>query len=71
MSHNHPVLLTGAPGVGKTSMVQQLVLPKHTHSTLVMSHGMTAARLQASVIGTFKTSLHDQICNSLITSSGT
>jgi hypothetical protein len=49
--HHHPVLLAGSPGVGKTSLVQQLVLPKHTSSTLVMSHGLTAARLQSSMIG--------------------
>lgn len=51
VSSGHPVLLAGAPGVGKTSLIQQLVLPKHTSSTVVMSHGMTAARLQTSIIG--------------------
>lgn len=51
VSNHHPVLLAGAPGVGKTSLIQQLVLPKHTSSTVTMSHGLTAARLQTSIIG--------------------
>ncbi|XP_070211333.1 dynein heavy chain domain-containing protein 1-like isoform X3 [Littorina saxatilis] len=51
VSNHHPVLLAGAPGTGKTSLIQQLLLPKHTASTVVMSHGLSAARLQTTVIG--------------------
>ncbi|XP_076466624.1 dynein heavy chain domain-containing protein 1-like isoform X2 [Babylonia areolata] len=51
VSNHHPVLLAGAPGVGKTALIQHLVLPKHTCSTMVMSPGLTAAMMHTSIIG--------------------
>ena len=51
VSNHCPVLLAGIPGVGKTAIIQNLVLPKHTSSTLVMSHGLSAAMMRTSIIG--------------------
>ncbi|KAL8594105.1 hypothetical protein ACOMHN_000817 [Nucella lapillus] len=51
VSTHHPVLLAGAPGVGKTSLVQHLVLAKQPASSLALCPGLTAAMLRGSILG--------------------
>ncbi|XP_064648692.1 dynein axonemal heavy chain 6-like isoform X2 [Lineus longissimus] len=46
LNSNHPVLLNGAPGVGKTSLVESVVQNKHQFTRAIMSPGLTPASLQ-------------------------
>ncbi|CAG5130197.1 unnamed protein product, partial [Candidula unifasciata] len=45
-SAHRPVLLNGAPGVGKTSLVKHTVLSKQPSTTVTMSPGLTTSILQ-------------------------
>ncbi|XP_041366047.1 dynein-1-beta heavy chain, flagellar inner arm I1 complex-like isoform X2 [Gigantopelta aegis] len=51
LGSRHPVLLSGIPGVGKTSLIEHMVLPRHQSTTVRMSRGMTAAIFQNTLIG--------------------
>ncbi|GFR96319.1 dynein heavy chain domain-containing protein 1-like [Elysia marginata] len=51
MASHQPVLLSGAPGVGKTSLVQSMVLSKMASTTVTMSRGLTSAIFQDLLMG--------------------
>ncbi|XP_025095393.1 dynein heavy chain domain-containing protein 1-like isoform X2 [Pomacea canaliculata] len=50
LAKNHPVLLSGAPGVGKTALVNNMVLSRHPSSTVTLSPGVSASLLQRSML---------------------
>uniref|UniRef100_A0A2C9KUW4 AAA+ ATPase domain-containing protein n=1 Tax=Biomphalaria glabrata TaxID=6526 RepID=A0A2C9KUW4_BIOGL len=50
MSANIPILLAGAPGVGKTSFVQSMVLSKLPSTEVIMSNGLTSSILQDLIL---------------------
>ncbi|KAH9487912.1 hypothetical protein Btru_067436 [Bulinus truncatus] len=50
MAANQPVLLSGAPGVGKTSFVQSMVLSKIPSTQVNMSNGLTSTILQDLIL---------------------
>ncbi|ESP00380.1 hypothetical protein LOTGIDRAFT_173233 [Lottia gigantea] len=47
---NQPVLLSGSPGVGKTSLIQNLIMTRHASTTIRMSHDMTSSLLQTKLL---------------------
>uniref|UniRef100_A0A8W8M9M4 AAA+ ATPase domain-containing protein n=1 Tax=Magallana gigas TaxID=29159 RepID=A0A8W8M9M4_MAGGI len=51
LAAHQPVLITGMPGVGKTSLLQTMVLPKQTHTKVVMSPAMTSQLFLNSMLG--------------------
>ncbi|XP_056008158.1 dynein heavy chain domain-containing protein 1-like [Ostrea edulis] len=51
LSAHQPVLLSGMPGVGKTSLLQTMVLPKQTHTRVVMSQAMSSQLFLNSILG--------------------
>ncbi|XP_035825634.1 dynein heavy chain domain-containing protein 1 [Aplysia californica] len=51
MASHQPVLLSGSPGVGKTSLVQSMVLAKMPSSSVTMSRGLTASIFQDLLMG--------------------
>lgn len=50
LAKNHPVLLSGAPGVGKTALINNMVLSRHPSSTVTLSPGVSASLLQRSML---------------------
>ncbi|XP_060599368.1 dynein heavy chain domain-containing protein 1-like [Ruditapes philippinarum] len=50
VNSHQPVLITGQPGVGKSTLVQNMILPKQTSTTITMSPGMTSAIFQESLM---------------------
>ncbi|KAK6166840.1 hypothetical protein SNE40_023452 [Patella caerulea] len=50
LAANHPVLLTGAPGVGKTALIQSSLANRHTSTSMRMSSAMTASLLQNKLL---------------------
>ncbi|KAK7008742.1 dynein heavy chain domain-containing protein 1, partial [Biomphalaria glabrata] len=50
MSANIPILLAGAPGVGKTSFVQSMILSKLPSTEVIMSNGLTSSILQDLIL---------------------
>ncbi|KAH3716365.1 hypothetical protein DPMN_059086 [Dreissena polymorpha] len=50
VTSHQPVLLVGQPGVGKTSLIHNMVLPKQTSTKITMSPGMTSAIFQEALM---------------------
>ncbi|XP_052798483.1 dynein heavy chain domain-containing protein 1-like isoform X5 [Mya arenaria] len=50
VSSHQPVLLAGQPGVGKTSLIHNMVLPKQVSTTITMSPGMSSAIFQEAMM---------------------
>ncbi|XP_078321876.1 dynein heavy chain domain-containing protein 1-like isoform X5 [Crassostrea virginica] len=51
LAAHQPVLVSGMPGVGKTSLLQTMVLPKQTHTKVVMSQAMNSQLFLNSMLG--------------------
>ncbi|XP_062587861.1 dynein heavy chain domain-containing protein 1-like, partial [Saccostrea cucullata] len=51
LAAHQPVLLSGMPGVGKTSLLQTMVLPKQTHTKVVMSRALNSQLFLNSMLG--------------------
>ncbi|XP_069111192.1 dynein heavy chain domain-containing protein 1-like isoform X2 [Argopecten irradians] len=45
-----PVLLAGNPGVGKTTLIQNMVLPKHSSTSVIMSRCMSSELFQHTMV---------------------
>ncbi|XP_052095798.1 dynein heavy chain domain-containing protein 1-like isoform X11 [Mytilus californianus] len=70
LNAQHPVLLTGLPGVGKTTLIQNTVLSKQTSTNILMSRGMTSSIFQNTMVSHILELKH-KIANSLPTSGVT
>ncbi|KAL3832089.1 hypothetical protein ACJMK2_023767 [Sinanodonta woodiana] len=50
LGSHQPVLITGMPGVGKTSLIQNMILSKQPSTTILMSPGMKSAIFQEAMM---------------------